>query len=492
MGNSSDRSEAPLRSRLERRLLGALRIIASSHSPVDLSYDRAKEYWSDDARWLPERATITVEIQERIGTRHPLREVVVELLSGPDALYRYYPFNCWIYVGNRVASIVEFSGAQQVREARLRIPVGTKTSLTFVSELSGKPEGEERELAVSLRGARAGRIVAAPDPVSLTPQMAFSQDLFSLVPEPPRPIFVIGAYRSGTSVLAWALGQHPNIWPLEETNFLTQLGLGAASGFQRVHNAPRNFFDIYHVSLEEYAAYVGFSIDNFLKTVSLRLWSRINLSRLSGKSEQNPDDAFHPAFQLARTPLSSKRRWVDGTPENAHYIVTLRQLFPASRFILMVRDPFDVIVSMMHFDRVGGAPTSAADAAAMWLRLTAAGLQAYKAFGPSVIRIVPFEDLIGRTERTLARLFTFLKEPDFSQATKTYRKRINSSQVGPQTRKDIVEDLRRTLPERGEVLALYLDLQRSVWEPWERDETAAFELAEIQNDKVMRAANLLD
>src|SRR5689334_9241423 len=52
------------------------------------------------------------------------------------------------------------------------------------------------------------------------------------------PIFVIGSYRSGTSILTWSLGQHFNIFPLEETNWIYKLGvyldclysLGAANG----------------------------------------------------------------------------------------------------------------------------------------------------------------------------------------------------------------------------------------------------------------------
>ena len=53
-----------------------------------------------------------------------------------------------------------------------------------------------------------------------------------------RPIFVIGSYRAATSALTWALGQHPNLFPLEETHFLYKLAvdvdnlyeLGTASG----------------------------------------------------------------------------------------------------------------------------------------------------------------------------------------------------------------------------------------------------------------------
>src|SRR5258707_13348198 len=35
-----------------------------------------------------------------------------------------------------------------------------------------------------------------------------------------KPILIVGAPRSGTSILAWCLGQHPNILPQEESNWL--------------------------------------------------------------------------------------------------------------------------------------------------------------------------------------------------------------------------------------------------------------------------------
>jgi len=35
-----------------------------------------------------------------------------------------------------------------------------------------------------------------------------------------KPIFVVGSPRPGTSILTWCLGQHPNMFPVPEANWM--------------------------------------------------------------------------------------------------------------------------------------------------------------------------------------------------------------------------------------------------------------------------------
>src|SRR5437867_365161 len=48
-----------------------------------------------------------------------------------------------------------------------------------------------------------------------------------------RPIFVVSPGRSGSTILTWCLGQHPNIIPQEESNWLGPFAIHAAVGHQR-------------------------------------------------------------------------------------------------------------------------------------------------------------------------------------------------------------------------------------------------------------------
>src|ERR1700676_4875312 len=47
------------------------------------------------------------------------------------------------------------------------------------------------------------------------------------------PIFIVGSPRSGSSILTWCLGQHPNILGLEESNWMTSFAIDIAVATRR-------------------------------------------------------------------------------------------------------------------------------------------------------------------------------------------------------------------------------------------------------------------
>src|SRR4028119_1367870 len=69
----------------------------------------------------------------------------------------------------------------------------------------------------------------------------------------PRPIFVLGTLRSGASLLTLSLSQHPNIFPVLETNWFERFGMGLQQSYSdglRYRN--RSLLDVAGIEIEDF------------------------------------------------------------------------------------------------------------------------------------------------------------------------------------------------------------------------------------------------
>ena len=133
------------------------------------------------------------------------------------------------------------------------------------------------------------------------------------------------------------------------------------------------------------------------------------------------------------TAAGPKTRWVDGTPEYSLHICGLRKLFPQARFIHIFRDAPAVVRSMVNFHRVAGFQLVANEEEAYryWIRTVTACLVAERAYGPTVVYRIRYEDLIDNPESAMHSLLTFLEEPYTARCLEPLKERINSSNVSP-------------------------------------------------------------
>src|SRR5689334_17860175 len=51
-------------------------------------------------------------------------------------------------------------------------------------------------------------------------------------PLPVKPIFIVGSPRSGTSILTWCLGHHPNLFPVPESNWMGDFAVNVAIAYK--------------------------------------------------------------------------------------------------------------------------------------------------------------------------------------------------------------------------------------------------------------------
>jgi len=220
------------------------------------------------------------------------------------------------------------------------------------------------------------------------------------------PIFVVGAPRSGTSVLTWALGQHPRVLPLEEGDWLCKLAVNLSTIFVLgVSRGERSQFSSMGITPHELYSSVGEGLNRML------LGHRHEYERL--RAERGSAAEKVSAYQVSRKADDPKVRYVDGTPEYSNHILALSWLFPEARFIHIARDAHSVARSLVNFDSLGQEPWTWEAAYEKWLSHVRACLDGELALGSEVVLRVRHQDLRESPEEVLRRCLGFVGE-DYS------------------------------------------------------------------------------
>jgi 2-polyprenyl-3-methyl-5-hydroxy-6-metoxy-1,4-benzoquinol methylase len=133
----------------------------------------------------------------------------------------------------------------------------------------------------------------------------------------PNPIFIIGSPRSGTTILAWSLAQHSQLWTSEESDILFDLlGWGhvdKAFNTARARPGGIDWLKVNGVDRAEFLGYLGLGLNALV------------------------------------TSRSQNERWIDQTPRNTLLLDVLVDMFPGAYFLHMLRDGRRVVQSMLHF-----------------------------------------------------------------------------------------------------------------------------------------------
>ena len=267
-----------------------------------------------------------------------------------------------------------------------------------------------------------------------------------------RPIFVVGSPRSGTSILAWCLGHHPNIFPVPESNWIGDFAVNVAVAHQiGSARGGLSMLSAMEIRDDEFFNAFGRTINELV--VGHRRHLEINRENSNSPSKVNL--RWLEATSMAAGP---KTRWVDGTPEYSLHICGLRKLFPQGRFVHVFRDVDEVVRSMVNFHRATGIQLIANEEEAYkyWLRTVRGCLKAEEAYGPQVLYRLRYSALVENPESTLRSLIDFVGEPYSAKCLEPLSQRINSSNVPPDFKSDdaatdaaIVEEARRLSTEIG-------------------------------------------
>ena len=202
------------------------------------------------------------------------------------------------------------------------------------------------------------------------------------------PIFIVGAPRSGTTLLRNMLNRHPAIAICLETQFLNLIyrrrrAFGDLSDFGNRRRLVREY-----LATERIKAH-GVDLQ-VLEDTLLR----------EGVSYQ----ALFRSFLRFYAQAHGKRRCGEKTPEHALFTGTLRQWFPAATILHILRDPRDVVASLLAMPR---KPKSVLTNASTWVRCNLGAQQAREHPGYLLIR---YEELVAQPEEQLQRVCAFIGE----------------------------------------------------------------------------------
>jgi hypothetical protein len=202
----------------------------------------------------------------------------------------------------------------------------------------------------------------------------------------PMPI-VVGAARSGTTLLRVMLDSHPELAIPPETGFIPSLAALAARGDE----LRRQFVD----TVVRYPNwnYFGFSADDLDR--GLRQVRPFTLS-----------DGIRCFYRMYAERLG-KLRWGDKTPPYCEHLITLERLLPEARFIHMIRDGRDVALSLR------GLWFSPGDDMTTLARYWVQSVSAAREQGEHCRRYleVRYEDLIMNAPQVLQRICDFIDLP---------------------------------------------------------------------------------
>ena len=149
------------------------------------------------------------------------------------------------------------------------------------------------------------------------------------------PIFIVGANRSGTTLLRLLLNAHPRIAIPDELVYLDSLLAGV----------PIEAWDQPGLSTGEYEAFV----DDVLHKQCAPL-DELDRDQLKKEILADPPN-FRRPYQCALEAWArhhGKERWGEKTPGNLFYADILLDMFPEAQFLYVVRDPRAGVASMQE------------------------------------------------------------------------------------------------------------------------------------------------
>jgi len=238
-----------------------------------------------------------------------------------------------------------------------------------------------------------------------------------------RPIFIGGCGRSGTTLVVDLLGLHSRLSPIYETAFVIDL---PPLLFRRADSAKTTAADRIRARMADWSQdlphlphdkkdyeryWHGPHYVRFDRAFALAETERLVAGFLAGEPDA-PFRNFVRALFAEHARRDGKPGWINKTPRYVLMLGTLRHLFPDMIFVNCVRDPRDVVSSMLTRD---WGPRSAEAGARYWLECVTKA-DAFRATLPGQYLEIGYEKLLADPQAVLAATLAGLGLTDESSA----------------------------------------------------------------------------
>lgn len=227
-------------------------------------------------------------------------------------------------------------------------------------------------------------------------------------------LFVVGAGRSGTTLLTALLDSHPQLSiPGESGGFIFRFCLGRESW-----DPHGNVIDdpgvVARGSTSAPEPYSRETLEALMAELGAerryQLWGIDNAEvvELAAASRAATRADFIRSVYGAYAAHRGKPRFGDKTPDHVLYMRTVAELFPEAIFVHLIRDGRNVALALRDTSFGTG---DAREAGEYWRLRVTTGAETGASLGPGRYHHLRYEDLVAEPERELRRICEFAQLP---------------------------------------------------------------------------------
>ena len=228
------------------------------------------------------------------------------------------------------------------------------------------------------------------------------------------PIFIVGAPRSGTTLVTEMLNRHPKIFIFNESlyyDFSLSLNIkGRLSHKQLIQMKEHICQRIAVRSNSDKSLRELFTLFSPQEKEALLEEIRDGFDEFKIKPYRG---SIFQWFMFSAASMKDKQRWGEKTPSHVFYLHQILMDFPEAKVINMIRDPYDFLLSYKYAWQRGGEKLKKIYhpiiTSLLWRKSASAINEIEREYGGNVLTI-RYEDLVENSRETFGFVLSFIGE----------------------------------------------------------------------------------